>query len=156
MTDNGDIRLTEDRAQDQTLNDVYLRSLFPKAGSPTRPTSTDTPDDALRDAAAAFGAAVRGLEAAMAAIRAAKAADGSDHVETVGVDRNHVREWKSTLDNAASDLEFWGRIWERRNRDNVQVAARREDNWVSEYLDDPDEAFEAWEDEDSDKIEAAS
>jgi hypothetical protein len=28
--------------------------------------------------------------------------------------------------------------------------------WVSEYLDDPDEAIEAWEDEDSDKIEAAS
>jgi hypothetical protein len=155
VNDDGDIRLTEDRAQDQTLNDVYLRSMFPKAGSPTRPTSTDTPDDALRDAAAVLGAAVRGLEAAMAAIRAVKAADGSDHVETVGVDRNHVHEWKSTLDNATSDLEFWGRIWERRNRNNAQ-AARREDNWVSEYLDDPDEAVEAWEDEDSDKIEATS
>ncbi|MEU6183820.1 hypothetical protein [Streptomyces coeruleorubidus] len=156
VNDDGSIRLTEDRAQDQTLNDVYLRSTFPKAGSPTRPTSTDTPDDALRDAAAVLGAAVRGLGEAMAAIRAVKAADGSDHVETVGVDRNHVREWNSTLAIATSDLEFWGRIWERRNRNNAQAAARREDNWVSEYLDDPDEAVAAWEDEDSDKVEAAS
>ncbi|MCW2874635.1 hypothetical protein [Actinacidiphila oryziradicis] len=72
------------------------------------------------------------------------------------MDRNHVREWKSTLDNATSDLEFWGRIWERRNRNNAQATARQEDNWVSEYLDNPDEAVEAWEDEDSDKVEAAS
>ncbi|NLU75498.1 hypothetical protein HCC61_23000 [Streptomyces sp. HNM0575] len=156
VNEDGGIRLTEDRAQDQTLNDVYLRSMFPKAGSPTRPTSTDTPDDALRDAAAVFGAAARRLADAMAAIRAVKAADGSDHVETVGMDRNHVHEWKSTLDEATSDLEFWGRIWERRNRNSAQATALRGDNWVSEYLNDPDEAVQAWEDEDSDKIEAAS
>jgi hypothetical protein len=154
VNDDGTIRLTEDRAQEQTLNDVYLRSVFPKAGSPTRPTSTDTPDDQLRDAAARLGVAVRGLEEAMAAMRAVKAADGTDHVETVGVDRNHVKEWKPTLDAALSDLEFWGRIWERRNRGAARVSTRRDEDWGAEYNDNLDEAVEAWEDEDTHAAEA--
>jgi hypothetical protein len=155
VNEDGSIRLTEDRAQDQTLNDVYLRSTFPKAGSPTRPQSTDTPDDMLRDAAAGLGAAVRKLSEAMATMRSVKASDGKDHVETVGVDRNHVSEWKTVLDNATSDLEFWGRLWERRNRRSDRTLARRDD-WDAEYHDDPDEAVEAWEDEDSDDVEVVS
>lgn len=152
VNEDGTIRLTEDRAQEQTLNDVYLRSAFPKAGAPSRPTSKNTPDDALRDAAATLGAAVRDLEKAVATIRAVKASDGTDHVETVGVDRNHIREWKPILDNATSDLEFWGRIWERRQRGGA-VSSAPSDDWHAEYHDDPDEATEAWEDEDD---EAAS
>ncbi|WFB08189.1 hypothetical protein LRS74_14860 [Streptomyces sp. LX-29] len=155
VNEDGSIRLTEDRAQEQTLSDVYLRSTFPKAGSPTRPASTDTPDDALRDAAAGLGAAVRRLEEAMAALRAVKAADGTDHVESVGIDFNHVIEWKSSLDAATSDLDFWGRIWERRNRKGGLSATRRDDSWVAEYLDDPDGAVEAWEDEDAEEVEVA-
>lgn len=150
VDETGLVRLTDDRAQERTLNDVYLRSAFPKAGSPTRPTSTDTPDDELRDAAARLGAAVRGLEEAMAAMRAVKAGDGTDHVETVGVDRSHVREWKTTLDGASSDLEFWGRIWERRNRGAAQAAARRSDDWDTEYRDEPDGAVDEWEGEATD------
>ncbi|MBV9025116.1 MAG: hypothetical protein JO362_15300 [Streptomycetaceae bacterium] len=149
VDEDGSIRLTEDRAQDQTLSDVYLRSTFPKAGSPSRPASMDTPDDALRDAAAALGAAVRQLEEAMAALRGVKATDGTDHVETVGIDLSHVNEWKGTLDAAGTDLNFWGRIWERRNRRATRVTARRDDRWDSEYLDNPDEVVEAWEDEDA-------
>ncbi|MBQ1062158.1 hypothetical protein [Micromonospora sp. C41] len=152
VNEDGSIRRTEDRAQDQTLNDVYLRSTFPKPGSPQRPTSTDTPDDALRDAAAQLGAAVRAVEDAMAAIRSVKALDGNDHVETVGVDRNHVREWKNVLDAATSDLEFWGRIWERRNR-GARSAARGGDGWESEYDANLDQAVEGWEDEDSEDLE---
>ncbi|TCB93506.1 hypothetical protein E0H26_22350 [Micromonospora zingiberis] len=154
VNEDGSIRRTEDRAQDQILNDVYLRSTFPKPGSPQRPTSTDTPDDALRDAAARLGAAVRAVEDAMAAIRAVKALDGTDHVETVGADRNHVKEWKNVLDDATSDLEFWGRIWERRNR-GARATARRDDNWETEYDDDTDRAIDTWEDEDADNLEAA-
>lgn len=159
VTDDGTIRLTEDRAQEQTLNDVYLRSTFPRAGSPTRPTTTDTPDDKLRDAAARVGAAVRGLHEAMATIRAVTTGNGNEHVETVGIDRNHVREWKHTLDGASSDLEYWGRIWERHNR-GAGRATTRDDDWDTEYHDDRDEAVEAWEDEASDDnvddLEAAS
>ncbi|MGR8009701.1 hypothetical protein [Streptomyces hypolithicus] len=149
VDEGGSIRLTEDRAQDQTLSDVYLRSTFPKAGSPSRPASMDTPDDALRDAAAVLGAAVRQLEEAMTALRSVKAADGTDHVETVGIDLSHVNEWKGTLDAAGADLDFWGRIWERRNRKGRSVTARRDDRWGTEYLDNPDEAVEAWEDEET-------
>jgi hypothetical protein len=149
VADDGSIRLTEDRAQEQTLNDIYLRSTFPKAGSPTRPTNTDTPDDALRDAAAGLGAAIRGLEKAMADIRAVKATDGTDHVETVGIDRNHVREWKALLDETTSDLEFWGRIWERRNRGSRTAMQR--DDWNTEYHDDPDQVLDAWERGDADE-----
>jgi hypothetical protein len=156
VNEDGSIRLTEDRAQDQTLNDVYLRSTFPKAGSPTRPSSTNTPDDALRDAAAVLGAAVRNVEEAMVALRAVKAADGADHVETVGVDLNHVSEWKSVLDAATEDLVFWGRTWKRRNHKGSQPAARRDDSWVAEFIEDPDGAVEAWEEEDSGAVEAAS
>lgn len=156
VNDDGTIRLTEDRAQEQILNDVYLRSTFPKAGSPSRPSSTDTPDDELRAAAALLGAAVRSIEEAMAAIKAVKASDGTDHVETVGVDRNHVREWKATLDDALSDLEFWGRIWERRNRGAARATAHYEGQWDAEYSDSPDGAVEEWEDGDADDTEAAS
>jgi len=156
VNDDGTIRLTEDRAQEQTLNDVYLRSAFPKAGSPGRPSSTDTPDDELRDAAACLGAAVRGIEEAMAAIKAVKGSDGTDHVETVGVDRSHVREWNTTLDGALSDLEFWGCIWERRNRGTARITAHRDGEWDTEYSDSPDEAVEEWEDADDDGTEAAS
>lgn len=148
VNEDGSIRLTEDRAQVQVLNDVYLRSAFPKAGSPTRPTSTDTPDDELRDAAARLGAAVRELDEAMTAIRAVKATDGTDHVENVGVDKNHVREWRSTLDTATADLEFWGRIWERRNRGAARAAAVRTDDWQEEYQVDPDEVVDEWSDQD--------
>ena len=156
VNDDGTIRLTEDRAQEQTLNDVYLRSTFPKAGSPSRPSSTDTPDDELRDAAASLGAAVRSIEEAMKAIKAVTASDGTDHVETVGIDRSHVREWKTTLDTALSDLEFWGRIWERRNRGTARATAHRDGDWDVEYSDSPDEAVEEWEDADADNTEAAS
>jgi hypothetical protein len=90
----------------------------------------------------------------MAAMRAVKAADGTDHVETVGVDRNHVKEWKPTLDIAVSDLEFWGRIWERRNRGAARVTTRSDDEWGAEYNDNLDEAVEAWEDQDTDTAEA--
>ncbi|WP_274914417.1 hypothetical protein [Streptomyces sp. WZ-12] len=152
VNEDGSIRLTEDRAQDQTLSDVYLRSTFPKAGSPSRPASMDTPDDALRDAAAALGAAVRQLEEAMTALRGVKAPDGTDHVETVGIDLSHVNEWKGTLDTAGADLDFWGRIWERRNRRGGRVKAQRDDRWVTEYLDNPDEAVEAWEDADAAEV----
>lgn len=148
VKEDGSIRLTEDRAQFQVVNDVYLRSMFPKAGAPTRPASTDTPDDGLRDAAARVGAAIRQLDEAMAAIRAVKATDGNDHVEAVGIDKNHVREWKATLDAATSDLEFWGRIWERRNRSSARAAAARSGDWQDEYQDDPDEAVQEWADED--------
>lgn len=156
VTDDGTIRLTEDRAQEQTINDVYLRSMFPKAGSPGRPRSTDTPDDELRDAAAHLGAAIRGIEVAMVAIKTVKASDGTDHVETVGVDRNHVREWKTVLDGAVSDLEFWGRIWERRNRSTARASAYREGDWDVEYSDNPDEIVEDWEDADADETEVVS
>lgn len=149
VNEDGSIRLTEDRAQDQALNDVYLRSTFPKAGAPSRPTSTDTPDDALRDAAAALGAAVRQLEEAIASMRSVKATDGTDHVETVGIDLSHVNEWKVTLDTAANDLNFWGRIWQRRHRKSTRVTAQRDDRWDAEYLDNPDGAAEEWEDEDT-------
>ena len=156
VNDDGTIRLTEDRAQEQILNDVYLRSTFPKAGSPSRPSSTDTPDDELRAAAALLGAAVHSIEEAMAAIKTVKAGDGTDHVETVGVDRNHVREWKATLDGALSDLEFWGRIWERRNRGAARATAHYEGQWDAEYSGSPDGAVEEWEDADADDTEAAS
>ncbi len=158
VTDDGAIRLTEDRAQEQTINDVYLRSTFPKAGSPGRPSSVDTPDDELRDGAAHLGAAVRGIETAMAAIKAVKASDGTDHVETVGIDRNHVREWKAVLDGALSDLDYWGRIWERRNRGTARANANRDGDWDTEYSDNPDDILEDWADADADAdgIEAAS
>lgn len=147
VNEDGTIRLTEDRAQPQLLNDVYLRSIFPRAGSPTRPGSTETPDDQLRDAAARMGGAIRTLGEAMSAIRSVKAADGNDHVETVGVDRNHVKEWKKVLDDATSDLEYWGRIWQRRNRS--AGGAGRGDDWDVEYHEDPDQAVGDWEDEDA-------
>ncbi len=153
VNEDGSIRLTEDRAQEQVLSDVYIRSTFPKAGSPTRPSSTDTPDDALRDAIAGVGAAVRVLEEAMTTLRSVKAADGTGHVETVGVDRNHVREWTTFLGETTSDLEFWGRIWERRNR-RTNAAVRRDENWAAEYHENPDEALDLW--EDTDGIEATS
>jgi hypothetical protein len=156
VNDAGSIRVTEDRAQEQTLNDVYLRSMFPKAGSPSRPDSMDTPDDKLRDAAAGLGAAVRAIEKAMAAIRAVKAGDGTDHVETIGIDRNHVREWKTTLDDTTSDLEFWGRIWERRNRGSARTATQQDSDWRSEYADNPDEIVETWENEDPDNTAVES
>ncbi|MDT0613613.1 hypothetical protein [Streptomyces lancefieldiae] len=152
VNEDGTIRLTDDRAQDQTLSDVYLRSTFPKAGSPARPTSMDTPDDALRDAAAAFGAAVRQLGETMAALRGVKAGDGTDHVETVGIDLSHVKEWKGILDMAGADLDFWGRIWERRNRRGGQTTARREDSWTAEFLDSPDEAVDEWNDQDAAEV----
>ncbi|MQS05722.1 hypothetical protein [Streptomyces alkaliphilus] len=152
VNEDGTIRLTDDRAQDQTLSDVYLRSTFPKAGSPARPTSMDTPDDALRDAAAAFGAAVRQLEGTVAALRGVKAGDGTDHVETVGIDLSHVKEWKGVLDAAGADLDFWGRIWERRNRRGGHTTGRREDSWTAEFLDSPDEAVEEWNDEDAAEV----
>lgn len=152
VNDDGTIRLTDDRAQDQTLSDVYLRSTFPKAGSPARPTSMDTPDDALRDAAAALGAAVRQLGETMAALRGVKAGDGTDHVETVGIDLSHVKEWKGILDAAGADLDFWGRIWERRNRRGGHSTARREDSWTAEFLDSPDEAIEEWNDQDAAEV----
>jgi hypothetical protein len=56
-------------------------------------------------------------------MRAGNAAGGTNHVETVGVDRNRV-EWKPTLDAALSDLVFWGRICERRNRGPARVTTR--------------------------------
>lgn len=92
----------------------------------------------------------------MAAIKGVKASDGTDHVETVGVDRNHVREWKTVLDGALSDLEFWGRIWERRNRGAVRATARRDGDWDVEYSENPDEIVEDWEDADADDSEVAS
>lgn len=144
---DGTIRVTEDRAQEQTINDVYLRSRFPKAGSPRRPTSTESVDDQLRDAEARVGAAVRTVGDALDAIKAVKAVDGSDHVETVGIDRNHVLEWKDTLNSALSDLDFWGRIWVRRNRSSIRVSERRSEEWYDEYINDPDEAVAEWEGE---------
>jgi hypothetical protein len=152
VNEDGTVRLTDDRAQDQTLSDVYLRSTFPKAGSPARPTSMDTPDDALRDAAAVLGAAVRQLGETMAALRGVKAGDGTDHVETVGIDLSHVKEWKGLLDAAGADLDFWGRIWERRNRRGGHSAARQEDSWTAEFLDSPDEAVEEWNDQDAAEV----
>jgi hypothetical protein len=156
VAEDGSIRLTEDRAQEQIVNDVYLRSTFPKAGSPGRPSSTETPDDQLRDAAAQLGAAIRSVEETMAAIKAVKASDGTDHVETVGVDRNHVREWKIVLDGALSDLEFWGRIWERRNRGAARATAHRDGDWDVEYSENPDEIVDDWEDADADESNVTS
>ncbi len=156
VAEDGSIRLTEDRAQEQIVNDVYLRSTFPKAGSPGRPSSTETPDDQLRDAAAQLGAAIRSVEETMAAIKAVKASDGTNHVETVGVDRNHVREWKIVLDGALSDLEFWGRIWERRNRGAARATAHRDGDWDVEYSENPDEIVDDWEDADADESKVTS
>lgn len=52
---------------------------------------------------------------------------------------------------ATSDLEFWGRIWERRNR-GARSAARSGDGWENEYDANLDRAVEGWEDEDSEDL----
>lgn len=147
VDEHGVILRTEDRAQELTINDVYLRSTFPKAGAPTRPAATDTPADKLRDAEAHLGAAVRELREALEAVRKVKAGDGSDHVENVGLNRNHVKEWTPVLAEAQSDLDFWGRTWERLHRVRAASAGDPED-WQEEYQSQPDGALKDWDDDD--------
>lgn len=154
VDENGTVLLTDDRAQERTLNDVYLRSAFPKAGSPTRPTSTDTPDDELRNAIAHLGAAVHEVDEAMKKVKAVKSLDGTDHVETVGIDRNHVNDWKVILDESTSDLEFWARIWKKRAQVTTPTSDESSgDGWDTEYHDDPDEALGDWDDVTDDEEE---
>src|SRR5260370_39272499 len=91
----------------------------------------------------------------MAAIKAVKGSDGTDHVETVGGDRSRVREWNTTLDGALSDLEFWGCIWERRNRGTARITAHRDGEGDTEDSDSPAGAVEQGEGAHADGTDAA-
>lgn len=84
----------------------------------------------------------------MDAIRGVRAIDGAFHVEIVGLDGNHVREWNPVLRTAEADLDFWSRIWQRRNgRAGTSTVGSGE--WDSEYSDDPDRGADEWEDDEA-------
>jgi hypothetical protein len=148
VDEDGQILRTEDRAQDQTINDVYLRQAFPKAGAPTRPESTDTPDDMLADASARLGRAVNDVRIAVAAIRDVKDFNGNDHVENAGINRAHVKEWDEVLSNARDDLAYWGKVWARRNR---SAQPKPDDGWTTDD-EGPDAALNEWSDEENDEL----
>lgn len=110
----GDIARTEDGAQEQHVNDTYLRNSFPPPGTVTKPASTETATEKLDAALSELGGTVTNLEAAIAAVRAVKDVDGSALVDSQGVNREHCTAWRTTLSGIEDDLVIWATQYRRR------------------------------------------
>ncbi len=111
---DGGVRWTDDGAQEQLVNDTYLRNAFPAPGTVKRPASPETANEKLEAAMSEFGGAMRDLESAMAAVGAVRGIDGSPLVDTDGVNASHCVAWRDTLGKVDEALVIWGQQFRRR------------------------------------------
>jgi hypothetical protein len=139
---SGKVIWTDDGAQEQLINDTYLRNAFPPAGTVSRPPSPETASEKLEAALSDLAAVMGDLEDAVAAVRAVKGIDGAPLVDTDGVPSAHCTAWRRIIGEAEEDLVVWGRQFRRRG--GASQAGADEDAETAETT-EPDEALvEEW------------
>lgn len=143
VDDDGAVTWTEDGAQEQLINDTFLRNAFPAAGTVKRPASPETANEKLEAALSDLGGVMQDLEEAVAAVKGVKGVDGIPLVDSHGVNGSHCAAWRRTLREVDEDLVIWAQQFKRRG--GTATAADDADIEESELATaTDDDLVEAW------------
>jgi hypothetical protein len=118
---DGELVLTADGAQVRQVNDSYLRTAFPAAGTLKAPASPSTPEEKLQAVLSILGQAVTLVVGLVDKVKAVHGADGQALVETQGADKRHCDAWREQLAPVCDDLLVWGRLFQRRHGSSAIV-----------------------------------
>jgi hypothetical protein len=140
---DGKIAWTDDGAQEQFINDTYLRNAFPQDGTVKRPASAETASEKLEAALSDVGGVMQDLENAVAAVKAVTGIDGSPLVDSDGVNSNHCAAWRRTLREVEEDLVIWGQQF-RRRAGATRASEETDAGTLPEATDANEELVEAW------------
>ena len=140
---DGKIAWSDDGAQEQLINDTYLRNAFPQEGTVKRPASAETANEKLEAALSDLGGVMRDLENAFAAAKAVTGVDGLPLVDTVGVNSGHCTAWRRTLGEVDEDLVIWGQQF-RRRAGGTRAIDETDADLPPEASDANEELIEAW------------
>lgn len=138
---DGNVELTDDGAQEQMVNDTYLRNAFPQDGTVKKPASTNTASEKLDAALSELGGVMRDLDTAIKAVKDVTGFDGSPLVDSDGVPSAHCSAWRDVLRSVEEDLVIWSRQFRRRV--GAATISDAEDD-VVEVADANDELVEEW------------
>jgi hypothetical protein len=122
VDDDGTIKVHSD-ADEQMVNDIYLRGEFPPAGKARARRPGDTPTDHYHNAVSTMAAAMTALTEAFNNLRNVAGDDGRSLVETKGVDQRACAAWRDSLNEIDDDLVMW--IATHRRANGVNADARR-------------------------------
>lgn len=148
VDEDGQVRHLAGGSEEQTVNDVYLRSEFPPHGKPKAAASGHTPSDRYDSRLAALSEAVDNIEQAFNALTQVVGDDGRSLVEARGVDPRLVKSWRDLLSEIDEELLVWGRTF--RKVYGLAAASIEQDDDQEEveeadpYADNGDELEEAW------------
>jgi hypothetical protein len=140
---DGKIAWTDDGAQEQLVNDTYLRNAFPQDGTVKRPASAETASEKLEAALSDLGGVMQDLEHAVAAVKVVTGIDGSPLVDNDGVNSNHCAAWRRTLREVEEDLVIWGQQF-RRRAGTARAIEETDRDALPEATDANEELVEAW------------
>lgn len=161
---DGKVAWSDDGAQEQLVNDTYLRNAFPQDGTVKRPASAETANEKLEAALSDLGGVMRDLENVVATVKAITGIDGLPLVDTEGVNNGHCMAWRRTLREVEEDLVIWGQQFRRRAGGARSIDETGADP-LPEASDANDELVDAWDaaaeaeavfDEDGDTGQAAA
>jgi hypothetical protein len=140
---DGEIAWTDDGAQEQLVNDTYLRNTFPAPGTVKRPASPETAHEKLEAALSDLFGTVQDLETAVKAVRDVKGIDGSPLVDAEGINPSHCAAWRRTLSEVDEALVIWGQQFKRRGGAS-RLADDADVKPAVDGADADDELVEAW------------
>ena len=122
VEEDGTIKVQGD-ADEQTVNDIFLRGEFPPAGKARARRPGNSPTDHYHNAVSTMATAMANLTDAFNNLRIVTGDDGRPLVETKGVDQRACAAWRKTLSEIDDELVMWIAMHRRAN--GVNADARR-------------------------------
>jgi hypothetical protein len=154
VEDDGTIKVYGD-ADEQMVNDIYLRGEVPPAGKARAQRPGDTPTDHYHNAVSAMATAMAVLTDAYNNLRNVNGDDGNPLVETKGVDQRECTAWRETLTQIDDALVLWSAMHRRANGVNADTRRAVEDE-VAAGDDSVVDITDEWELEDDETASQAA
>ena len=124
VDEDGQLRKLDGGGGDLMVNDIYLRSEFPRPGKTRAPRPGDTPVDRYHNRVSLLSKALEDVEQAFAAIGDVTGDDGQPLVDSRGVDPRVCSAWREVISKIDEELVVWGRTFKRRFGSDSSAAPR--------------------------------